>query len=189
MPRIRLSKKDVVLIQIYPIARWILTGAMLLMALTANGFAEESATAKLEEFHSGLTERYPDVSHVSPDELLNILPDDTVLFDVREVVEFEVSHIKGFVRKYGSQLKDKKVIFYCSVGERSSRLAQRVAAQLTDQQSVSVYNLEGGIFRWHNDYNTVVSQVGETEAVHPFNRKWGQLLERQDMIRMRPESK
>ena len=189
------------MIQIYPIARWILTGAMLLMALTENGFAEESATAKLEEFHSGLTERYPDVSHVSPDELLNILPDDTVLFDVREVVEFEVSHIKGaiqvspsiwassFVRKYGSQLKDKKVIFYCSVGERSSRLAQRVAAQLTDQQSVSVYNLEGGIFRWHNDYNTVVSQVGETEAVHPFNRKWGQLLERQDMIRMRPESK
>ena len=56
-------------------------------------------------------------------------------------------------------------------------------------ESVSVYNLEGGIFRWHNDYNTVVSQVGETEAVHPFNRKWGQLLERQDMIRMRPESK
>ena len=163
--------------------------------------SQDSATAKLEQFHAGLIERYPDVAHISPDDLQNIPSEDVVLFDVRKDAEYAVSRIDGairvspsisaseFLRDYAGAVKGKKAVFYCSVGERSSRLAERVMSQAGDARPSAIYNLEGGIFKWHNEYRNVVGAEGETSAVHPFNRRWGRLLERQDAIRTKPDAR
>jgi hypothetical protein len=39
-----------------------------------------------------------------------------------------------------------------------------------------VFNLKGSIFEWANRGNPVVNQHGVTPYVHPYNRRWGQLL-------------
>jgi len=162
--------------------------------------SKESATAKLERFHDGLAERYPDVAHISPDDLQKVLSDDVVLFDVRKNAEYDVSRIAGairvspsisasdFLREHASALEGKTVVFYCSVGERSSRLAERVLSQAGGARAEAVYNLEGGLFKWHNEYRDVVAENGETTAVHPFDRRWGRLLVRQDAIRTKPDA-
>lgn len=177
----------------------VMSGLALAVMLTPAG-AGESATEKLGQFHIGLTERYPDVAHISSDDLQTMRTDDVVLFDVRRESEYEVSRLDGairvppsirasdFLKTYASMIDGKRVVFYCSVGERSSRLADRVMAQAGDAQPAAIYNLEGGIFKWHNEYRDVVAANGQTSAVHPYNRKWGRLLERQDAIRMEPDA-
>lgn len=168
--------------------------ASFLVTLTASGAVAGTATTKLEEFHSGLETRYPGVSHRSPKDLGNIPRNDLVFFDVREADEFDVSKIDGairvspsirastFLREHADRLKGKTAIFYCSVGERSSNLAERVMSQPND--ALAIYNLEGGLFRWHNEHRSVANAQGDTSFIHPYSRRWGRLLERQDEIRM-----
>ncbi len=178
-----------------------LLGAFSVLAVlwsTTAAIAGGSATAKLDQFHAGLTERYADVLHISTDELGAINPDDVVLFDVRKQSEYDVSRIDGAIRvapsasasafldDHAAAIRGKTVVFYCSVGERSSRMAERVMSRATGAEAI--YNLEGGIFKWHNEFKDVVATQGATSAVHPYNRKWGRLLERQDAIRTRPEN-
>lgn len=177
------------------------TAGLALAVVLTPALAGESATVKLERFHAGLTERYPDVVHISSDDLQGMQPDDIVLFDVRKESEYEVSRLDGairvppsmsasdFLRTYASTIQGRRAVLYCSVGERSSRLAERVMAQDGGARPDAIYNLEGGIFKWHNEYKDVVAANGQTSAVHPYNRKWGRLLERQDSIRMEPEAR
>ena len=41
-----------------------------------------------------------------------------------------------------------------------------------------VFNLSGSIFAWVNQGNPVVNKQGPTRFVHPYNRHWGQLLDK-----------
>jgi rhodanese-related sulfurtransferase len=123
-----------------------------------------------------------------------------VLFDVREVSEYAVSHIPGavrvdpgigtseFIRKFGQVINGKTVVFYCSVGVRSSKLANASQRQLESLGAKRVYNLEGGIFAWHNRQMPLVNQRGPTQFVHPYNQKWGTLLIHSELHRYRPDS-
>ena len=129
------------------------------------------------------------------------LPDHKiVLFDVRENSEFAVSHIKGairvdpgiwtydFIERYGQNVDGKTVIFYCSVGVRSSKLARASQRQLVKLGAINVYNLEGGIFNWHNLDMPLVNHNGPTRYVHPYNSKWGKLLNRHKYVSYKPGS-
>ncbi|MEJ2177481.1 MAG: rhodanese-like domain-containing protein, partial [Gammaproteobacteria bacterium] len=114
---------------------------------------------------------------------------------VREQSEFEVSHLKGaiqidpdisrqeFNQLYGDAVSDKTVVFYCSVGRRSSLLADRLSEDLSAWGTKDIYNLRHGIFGWHNNYGELVDQNTNTDYVHPYNWLWGRLLERRDMLR------
>ena len=75
-----------------------------------------------------------------------------MLLDVREIEEYEVSHLSGALQvnpdlKDFSELDgittDTPIIAYCSVGYRSSALVQR----LMEAGYTNVSNLEGSIFR------------------------------------------
>ena len=125
---------------------------------------------------------------LSPEELLQRLenkPAETIIFDVREQKEYDVSHISGavqvspaiteadFTRLYGQTLQGKTVVFYCSVGKRSSDTALRVEASARKSGAAEVVNLRGGIFRWYNSGFPVVNAQGMAGAVHPFNAQWG----------------
>lgn len=73
------------------------------------------------------------------------------------------------------------VVFYCSVGFRSARLAQ--AWINTDHDIKRVYSLKGGIFNWGNDKRLLVrtDEYGDTvlaTGVFPHNKRMGQMLEK-----------
>ena len=132
-------------------------------------------------------------------ELEQMPSEDILVFDVREKSEFNVSHIEGaiqvspdisarkFIKDYGEKVKGKTLVFYCSVGRRSSELADRVQGNLVNSVETPVFNLQGGIFNWHNESRSLVSGAGETDYVHPYNRYWGRLIDRPEMIRFKPE--
>jgi len=107
-----------------------------------------------------------------------------VLLDVREAREYEVSHLAGArrARTKSEALaalegvpRDAEVVLYCSVGYRSSQLAQELAGA----GYTNVANLEGSIFEWANAGHPVVQGDTEVDEVHPYDKKWGQLLHRE----------
>ena len=116
---------------------------------------------------------------------LNIL-----IFDVRTLEEFERSHLKFAVRlnpdmtgaefkaAFGGHAARKQLIFYCSVGVRSSILAERVKKILPPAQNKEILNLRGGIFHWYNEGFPVQRHNGKTDDIHPYDIFWGKLLER-----------
>lgn len=126
-----------------------------------------------------------DVTVVKPVEAMEL--SNALFLDAREPREYEVSHIEG-ARCVGydefdldsiSDLdKSQPIVVYCSVGYRSEKIGEK----LQDAGFTNVYNLYGGIFHWINTDHPVVSNTGETNVVHAFNKKWGKWLEKGDKV-------
>jgi len=143
---------------------------------------------------------YKDVSHMETNELADMITaqKELLIFDVREEDEFKVSHIPGairispsawgwsFLRDHGDKVKGKNVVFYCSVGVRSSIMAERVQDGLAERGALKVQNLNGGIFAWHNEKRSLIDAKGNTSFVHPYDKHWGSLLNRKSETRMSP---
>ncbi len=140
---------------------------------------------------SDIKNRYPDVNRISVDSLAHWMesPGDEeknhkkpLLLDVREQDEYVVSHIEGAMHMapdteefpvIGEMPKDTPIVVYCSVGYRSSALAER----LLEAGFTNVSNLEGSIFAWANKGYAVYRGSEPVNAVHPYNAVWGRLLE------------
>ncbi|MEO1207218.1 MAG: rhodanese-like domain-containing protein [Pseudomonadota bacterium] len=123
-----------------------------------------------------------------------VIPPKTVLFDVREADEFIVSHLPGairvapdvsaeeFVARYGDVLAMGTAVFYCSVGVRSAKLIEKLRATEAVPRGQDLLNLEGGIFRWHNENRSLVNSGGQAvDRVHRFDRYWGRMIARQHL--------
>jgi len=145
--------------------------------------------------------KYPKLAHISPAEYGNLRGrrghDKVLLLDVREPSEFAVSHLAGARRvdpdaslesilATTGMVAGKSIIFYCSVGARSSELGHRVQERLIGLGANSVANLSGGIFRWHNDERLLVNGRGSTNLVHGYSAYWGQLIRRKELIAVDP---
>lgn len=131
---------------------------------------------------------FPNVPQLSTDSLAAWLDDDTratpVLLDVRKKKEYEVSHLSGAIhidpdaKDYSALAdlpKDTPIVAYCSVGYRSSAMADRlIRAGFTN-----VVNLEGSIFTWANEGKPVFQDEEAVPAVHPYDRIWGKLLKKE----------
>ena len=158
-----------------------------------------STPTPLPEIEASLAERHDDITHMEPEDFARMQAEgaDFILLDVREKREFEVSHIPGAVQidpnakatdvqallaKAGADA-DTPVVVYCSVGRRSSRLGSRVVDALEGRK---VTNLRGGVFAWHNEELPLENAAGTTDAVHPYNDKWGKLVERSEGISYEP---
>ena len=92
----------------------------------------------------------------------------------------------SFVRRFAGTAKGRTVVFYCSVGVRSSRLAARVQKALREHGATAVEIVDGGIFAWHAERRPLRDAKGETAFVHPYDRHWGKLVARRDLTRTRP---
>ena len=101
------------------------------------------AASPLDATIADVSKRWPDIKQISGDDLSKITKDgNAVVFDVRLPEEYAVSHLNGainvdpgltastFLTRYADNLKGKTAVFYCSVGVRSSKLAQRVTPGL-----------------------------------------------------------
>ena len=131
------------------------------------------------------------VEHLGTDELAGMLagPEAPLLFDIRTAEEFEKSFIAtavrvdpdidsdAFVDRYGSLLAGHDLVFYCSVGQRSSELLERVESECGKAGAKSFRNLRGGIFRWYNEGRPVVDASGMTDNIDGYDPIWGMMVE------------
>ena len=115
--------------------------------------------------------KYP-VPQISGDSLAVRMTrgDSTLLvFDTRPVEEYDVSRLRDaiidpdlgveeFIDAYGEGLSGRDLIFYCSVGYRSSDVVQRVIRAAQERGARSVSNLRGGLFRWYIRRPTALSR-------------------------------
>ncbi len=180
--------------------RLVIVGMLLLatgLALSQPLEAREGFT--LEAIQRDIEQRYKGVQQLSGEALAAMMQagKPVLLLDVREAEEFQVSHLPGaqrvspgiwrgpFLRRFAKQAKGRPVVFYCSVGVRSSKLARYVGDALRKAGAGPVYNLKGGIFAWHNARRPLVNKNGPTDYVHPYDDYWGQLLKRRELARLR----
>ena len=107
-----------------------------------------------------------------------------VVLDARTGPEFELSHLKGAkpIDPYQPSLKvleglprDTALLVYSSAGYRGAR----VASWLGKAGYSKALNLSGGLFQWANEGRPLFRQENRpTAMVHPYDRKWGLLLEK-----------
>lgn len=164
-------------------ATWLLMLALLSPTVDA-AFCNPFEPKTLAAFEASLAEDYPDLRQLSPEQLL-ASDKSPLLLDVRKPEEFAISHLAGAIqvdpdassaevrRLIGTRMtapsKNVPVVFYCSVGYRSSKLAERVRKDLKADGVSTIANLRGGIFAWANRGLPVVDGKGPTRAVHPYD--------------------
>lgn len=170
----------------------------LLVVLAAGGAA--AMEAPLRAVHADIVSDYPDVVHVTGAALAALAPEKVRLFDAREADEYDVSHLPGAIRvdfevdreaflaEHGADLAGRVVVFYCSVGRRSSILTERLQGDLFALGATGVANLEGGIFEWHNEARPLEDAHGDTRFVHPYDRRWGRYVEDEAALRYTPRA-
>lgn len=166
-------------------------GVGLLSLLSA---CSGSAQSDLDKVHSSIEARYENIAHLNAQEFAKLDKNNVVIFDVRKPEEYAVSHIEGAVRidpdmsaddfltEFAPEISGRDIVFYCSVGERSSRMASRVKGKIPNH----IYNLEKGLFGWHNNGRALVRSEIQTDLIHPYDEKWGRLINQQDKVSYSP---
>jgi len=145
--------------------------------------------------------KWPGVPLVTSAELEKMIQDskdglkNLVVYDVRPMEEYCISHIEGSQRVnpdcsdvaeksvlLREGLEKKEVVCYCSLGYRSSKYASLLFQQMRNDdpdvvQRVTIYNLEGSLFKWANETRGMVDNSNQrTIYAHPYNMIWGKLL-------------
>lgn len=140
------------------------------------------------QIKQSIRDEFADVNRLSTQQLTEWQNDpdrtDPLLLDAREQDEFEVSHLKGAhlatdvsqaLRILNERPRDTPIVVYCSVGYRSSRMAQ----ELGKLGWSNVSNLEGSIFQWANEGRPIYRGEQRVKLVHPFDDHWGKLLNKE----------
>lgn len=135
-----------------------------------------------------IASEFPNVPQLTTKDLAAWLADpkrkQPVLLDVRTEEEFAVSHLSGARRidpdATAAQLdrgiaKDQPIVTYCSVGYRSSALAERLRGAGYTQ----VENLAGSIFAWANEDRPLVSNGKPATFVHPYSGFWSGMVKKE----------
>ncbi len=169
--------------------RGIVGGGLLALAiglapLAAGGAEEASFEQRWHETIELVRDRFPDVKQMPTQKLARLLRSDTdiLLIDTREPDEYAVSHLQGAhlatnirdtLKVIESAPQDNPiVVLYCSVGYRSSKIAQRL-----ERMGIKhVFNLEGSLFQWANEGRALHRGADRVRSVHPFDKDWGRLL-------------
>ena len=139
-----------------------------------------------------MIERTHRVENLATDELAALLAgaEPPLLFDIRTAGEFEKSRIATAVRldpdtapddfaaRYAALVAERDLVFYCSIGQRSTELLERVESVCRTAGAKSCRNLRGGIFRWYNEGKPVVDASGMTNDIHGYDPVWAVMVER-----------
>ncbi len=158
----------------------------LLRALFSVVHGADAPAEGMDHWKAAVRAKFPGVPQMTTADLVARLGDTNrpapILLDVRTRKEFDRSHLPSarhldpdakpaeVDRLLAGQTND--VVVYCSVGWRSSALAQRLRAA----GRTNVVNLEGSIFAWANEDRPLEADGRPVELVHPYNRTFGKLL-------------
>ena len=162
---------------------------ILLVALIFTACAKPQQTANnadsLAEIKQTVRTKFPSITQLSTNDYDAWMKDSTrkkpLLLDARKPEEFSVSHLRyaisvadepQIVEALKDYPKDAPIVAYCSVGYRSSQLAEKLKAQ----GYTNVVNLEGSIFQWANEGRPIFQNEQPTNQVHQYDKKWGELL-------------
>ncbi len=162
----------------------IVIGALLVMGAAVVVFAGRPIAFAIVKRQTA--KKFPEIRWVDGATLIRWRSDSTrpppVILDARTETEYSVSHLADAARidPYRPLLRplkglplDVPILVYASVGYRSARVAHWLGARgYTDVQ-----NLDGGIFRWANEGRPVFRQGAPTTEVHPYQPRWGMMLE------------
>lgn len=181
-----MSKKSLTTILITVLS---ITGLVVIMKpSTTNSSQDLSLTGRMAwpAVLKMVRSNFPDVSQIPADTLSAWLAEEDnkpILLDVRAAEEYAVSHLKD-ARLTPSEKEaaalladtpiDRRIVVYCSVGYRSSELAE----QLMKAGYTNVHNLEGSLFVWANEGRPVYREDREVDKVHPYDGTWGKLLKK-----------
>ena len=157
--------------------------AVLALAISTFANAGWFSAPDWPTLKADIRKSHPDVRQMSVPDLQKRLVqgESMVLLDVRSPEEFAVSQLKGGVsvptekalsKQVDTLQKDTLIVVYCSVGLRSAVTAQA----LQKRGFRNVFNLEGSLFEWANTGLPVYRGDMKVDRVHPFDRKWGELL-------------
>ncbi len=165
--------------------------SILLSVSSALAASPPSPAQALEHLAVSIETTYPQVSHLTADQLMTMLEwadGRVIVLDVRTADEFAVSHIAGAIRIEPTRdavaqvsamaeiVRGKIVVAYCSVGIRSASLLARIGGVLDQHGATKVYNLRGGLFHWHNQLLPATSANGPTRRIHPYSSRWRSFL-------------
>lgn len=113
---------------------------------------------------------------------------EVIFLDIREPVEYALSHIPGAINvgyqkvdweKIATLDKAAKIIVYCSIGIRS----QEIGKQLQQKGFSDVSNLYGGIFLWADQGRKMQDNQGNKIAkVHGYNWWWGRWVKKAEVV-------
>jgi rhodanese-related sulfurtransferase len=131
---------------------------------------------------------FPNAPSISTQDLADWLGKEEgprpILIDARKDSEFAVSHLLNAHHASNVEAIEKielprhqPAVVYCSIGYRSARLVEK----LQQAGFTNVYNLEGSIFQWANEGRPLVKDGVPVQAVHPYNKTWGLLLNSPDL--------
>lgn len=134
--------------------------------------------------------KFPSVPQLSPAALQAWLRDPDrnppLLIDTRHPAEYHQSHLPQAIQvdpdismtTLEAQIgkEDREVVFYCSAGYRSSKLA----ARWIKQGHPRTHNLEGAIFAWANLGLPMECEGAPTRSVHPFHPCFSWLILKHD---------
>lgn len=162
---------------------------LVLLCLSAAANADESG---LEAMKKLIHSQFPDVTQISTAELAKWLTtkerEPPLLLDVRSEKEYSVSHLPGAIRvdpdadpaaMFTNLIRAHPVVTYCSIGYRSSAMAQRM--QKAGWRDVR--NLEGSIFAWANEGRLLEADGKRVTKVHPYNRVFARMLKVESLER------
>lgn len=184
--RIRVMRRD----QVLPPRRCAFALAALAVLSLAGGCGSGEGAKPLDwdMVLASIRENFPGVPQMSTADYAALVRnrEPHILVDVREPAEYRVSHIEGAQNFHTMELiasnqipKDAIVVTYCSVGYRSSALAEK----LQKAGYKNVVNLEGSLFKWANEERRIVKPGGgSTTKVHPYSERWATLLDREKAI-------
>jgi rhodanese-related sulfurtransferase len=158
---------------------------MAFLGLLASFSCRGASEPQWSELTQQIRSRFPDVHQLSTAGLAKDLESSQsgppVLIDSRSEIEYAVSHLRGAQRAETvseveaiTEQRDTFIVVYCSVGYRSSRLAE----DLMNAGFTNVFNLEGSIFKWANEGRPVYRDGQPVAEVHPYDDDWGRLLDR-----------
>ena len=126
--------------------------------------------------------KFGEVTHTTPKELNEWLQDSNrtnpQLWDIRRADEFAVSRLPNArhvpPETSDTDLKkilketDQPIVVYCAVGYRSAKMAQKLMVL----GHTNVINLEGAIFAWATEGNSLEG----SNKVHPYNAMGRRML-------------
>lgn len=148
-----------------------------------------SSGAQTKEYIKLLNTYYDGFPTISAEDAFKKIKDDDVFFlDVREMVEYNVSHIgnasnigyaKFKIERISHLPKSAEIIVYCSIGARSQEIGKR----LKKAGYTNVLNLYGGIFHWSN-LNYPLSDLWghSTIKIHGYSKDWGKWIIHGDVV-------